>query len=305
MDSSTGCTRAVVISDTHNTYIPVEELPHGDLLIHCGDHTRNGTKPQLEEAAQWLQAVAERFPLGVVHCAGNHDKPLDAESWLPMTEQGPDAEGYQWTPRAVDAVRGLFHCPASNVEMLEESSCIKGSLQIYGAPLTPMTAKRLALSPDDPRRTVGFKRDAAALAAAWASIPASVDVLITHGPPQGVLDLSVQHGGLPLPEPLSIGDVELIKGLRAMSKEERPLIHVFGHEHDNGGQVRWDAELEMWFANCAVMDPISSRKNGHHLRSGLAVIVITFEPHLDGRQRVKSVTAERLLPAPERVGAKL
>ena len=71
-----------------------------------------------------------------------------------------------------------------------------------------------------------------------------------------------------------------------MAPEARPLVHVFGHEHDNGGRVHWDEELGMWFANCSVMDKAVSRSTGHRLRGpDLGVVVIDF----DEQRAVKSV----------------
>lgn len=47
--------RFVCISDTHN-HAPGEgyTLPKGDVLIHAGDLTNQGTYKELSKAAQWL-----------------------------------------------------------------------------------------------------------------------------------------------------------------------------------------------------------------------------------------------------------
>ncbi len=73
---------AVIVSDTHNVPIPVALFPPGDLLIHAGDHTRSGLPSELAGAAAWLRSLAARYTHGVVTIGGNHDRPLDTETWL-------------------------------------------------------------------------------------------------------------------------------------------------------------------------------------------------------------------------------
>lgn len=50
-------------------------------------------------------------------------------------------------------------------------------------------------------------------------IPANIDFLITHGPPEGILD---EHRGCPL--------------LRETVFKSKPVYHVFGHIHSLGGK---------------------------------------------------------------------
>lgn len=44
--------RFVCISDTHNL---TPKLPRGDVLIHAGDLTNQGTLPELRKAVAWLE----------------------------------------------------------------------------------------------------------------------------------------------------------------------------------------------------------------------------------------------------------
>lgn len=50
-------TRFVCVSDTHS-YTPSEagfRLPPGDVLIHAGDLTKQGSKSELQRTMQWIQ----------------------------------------------------------------------------------------------------------------------------------------------------------------------------------------------------------------------------------------------------------
>jgi len=63
--------RLVIISDTHNYPQRVGELPHGDILVHCGDFTVYGKGSEVTEFATWLDEQAQ-FKHKVV-IAGNHE----------------------------------------------------------------------------------------------------------------------------------------------------------------------------------------------------------------------------------------
>ena len=65
-------------------------------------------------------------------------------------------------------------------------------------------------------------------------IPPETEVLLTHGPPHGILD-TIHNGE-------SVGCEELISRLRAI----RPRLHVFGHIHEaHGGYIHtWNDEAD-------------------------------------------------------------
>ena len=47
-------TRVVCISDTHNQ---TPKLPQGDVLIHAGDLTNQGSFSELEKTVKWLEST--------------------------------------------------------------------------------------------------------------------------------------------------------------------------------------------------------------------------------------------------------
>ncbi|HNC99840.1 MAG TPA: metallophosphoesterase, partial [Myxococcota bacterium] len=72
----------------------------------------------------------------------------------------------------------------------------------------------------------------------WQKIPDGIDILVTHGPPKGILD-RVQRGG-------EVGCEELREALRRV----RPRLHVFGHIHEAYGQLHLDGTHFVNAASC-------------------------------------------------------
>ena len=71
-----GAVRIVLISDTHNRHRMLE-LPKGDILIHAGDFTNNGTEEEIREFDAWLASLNYQHKILV---PGNHDKGMEAKS---------------------------------------------------------------------------------------------------------------------------------------------------------------------------------------------------------------------------------
>jgi hypothetical protein len=66
--------RVVCLSDTHNLTLPSEAVPSGDLLIHCGDLTVDGTVAEIQRQVDWLRALGgEKGFRHRVVIGGNHD----------------------------------------------------------------------------------------------------------------------------------------------------------------------------------------------------------------------------------------
>ena len=100
----------------------------------------------------------------------------------------------------------------THAQLLEDSGVEISGLSFYGAPWCP------GLS--------GFAYFATAdeLMDRWRGIPSGIDVLITHTPPYGILDLPTSgtvHLGCPF--------------LRKEIKRIGPRLHVFGHVHASRG----------------------------------------------------------------------
>ena len=66
----------VAISDTHNMHTPLI-LPEGDVLIHAGDVTKQGSEAQVYHFLEWFSAQPHRHK---VFIAGNHDFYFEREN---------------------------------------------------------------------------------------------------------------------------------------------------------------------------------------------------------------------------------
>lgn len=74
----------------------------------------------------------------------------------------------------------------------------------------------------------------------WDQIPMGLDVLITHGPPYGILDQTTAGGK-------HLGSVELLKTVKA----KKPRVHTFGHIHGGAGIFE---NGDTKFVNAAYLD---------------------------------------------------
>lgn len=70
--------KIVQISDTHNRHQFLQGIPEGDVLIHCGDFSDNGTEEEVLDFLNWFIELPHPHKIFVT---GNHDLCLwDAEN---------------------------------------------------------------------------------------------------------------------------------------------------------------------------------------------------------------------------------
>jgi predicted phosphohydrolase len=185
--------RITFISDTHTKHKKMtEDLPGGDLLIHAGDSTSRGYMEEIKSFVNWYEELT-----GYDHkifIAGNHD-------W-----------GFQDNPKQckvfLDNRPGLTYLEDSFAYLAEFG------VKIYGSPWQP----------EFYNWAFNLPRMGCELEQKWIDIPTDTDILITHGPPMGKLDVSGYgnvHCGCEL--------------LYQRIGEIKPKIHVFGHIHGSYG----------------------------------------------------------------------
>lgn len=178
--------RIVVISDTH-TFEDRIFVPDGDVLIHAGDATITGTPEEVLRFGLWFERQPHKYKIFI---AGNHD-------WLFQT----------------NSEQARYLIQFEGVHYLQDSGIPIEGVRFYGSPWQPRFGD-WAFNLD---RGEDIKRK-------WDLI-SSCDVLITHGPPWGVLDTV-------LPNSQHLGCEDLREAVRRV----RPKVHVFGHIHGGYGE---------------------------------------------------------------------
>lgn len=113
------------------------------------------------------------------------------------------------------------------------------SYNVFGSPYTPAFGEGWAYN---------VKRNK--LDKYWAEIPDNTDIIITHGPPKGVRDLTDDSYG-------SGGKIQVgCKSLLNHVHRVKPIIHCFSHLHDEK-DIYNHGISEMWgtkFINCSIVD---------------------------------------------------
>lgn len=196
--------RIVCISDTHNQKI---EVPDGDILVHAGDATNNGSIEELSEFFSWFGSFPHRTKVFV---AGNHDVLFEKEP-----------------KRAKELV-------ADSVIYLQDTFTQIAGLKFYGSPWQPVFFE-----------WAFCLRRGSQLAEKWRLIPEDVDVLITHGPPYGLLDEVFRNGNV-----AHEGCEELRKRVEMLSQKKLKL-HIFGHIHSGYGVKE---AFDIKFVNASICD---------------------------------------------------
>jgi predicted MPP superfamily phosphohydrolase len=146
--------KIVCLSDTHDSI--VQNVPDGDLLIHCGDMVNDGTAAAIQKQIDWLASLPHQHKVLV---AGNHDSWFDINS---RTEE--DVLGH----RSVE-LKTLHYLERRSISLT-----FKGGrkLNIYGAPDIPQCGgSEMAF-----QYTIDQHP--------WKdTIPLNTDILVTHTPP--------------------------------------------------------------------------------------------------------------------------
>lgn len=182
-------------SDTHNQVRVGNEaheqlfhaVRYADIIIHCGDATSYGHPAQIAQFSDWFRRLPPKHKIFV---PGNHDL---------LFEQAP--------------VVGR-HCIHSSIQVVINELVVIEGIRIYGSPVTPTFGDWAFMR----GRGEPIKR-------VWDFIP-PCDILVTHGPPHGKLDLSVyrnEHAGC--------------EELREAVKRIKPRVHAFGHIHNGYGSL--------------------------------------------------------------------
>lgn len=189
------------ISDTHG-YHNTLKLPKGnfDVTIHSGDESNHFSsflnEGEFYDFINWYQDIndiEEFYTNYKILIPGNHS------SYIYHNEK-----------------RAKEECRRRGILLLIKDEININGFKIYGDPITPTFGNWSYMVP----RHKIYKH--------WDLIPNDVDILITHGPPRGILDISTDINGNNY---VLTGCTNLMKKI-----EELPnlKLHCFGHIHGQG-----------------------------------------------------------------------
>ncbi|MCJ1387498.1 hypothetical protein MMC18_000341 [Xylographa bjoerkii] len=237
---STIATKFLIISDTHNFEFrntagdsqPLRlPTPKTDVLLHCGDLTQVGGVSSFKKALKMLGNIDAELKLII---PGNHDLELDRSYW----EAQCDHEGIPEDPDdhilAVKAMTGPLAAEAGVTYLVEgtHSFTLKSGARftIYVSPYTPACGDWAFAYEHNEERFNGPHQVADGVPSiATKPIPDGVDIVMTHGPPKGILDWCPQG---------NVGCGNVLQAVRRV----KPMMHCFGHVHEGNGVevIEWE-----------------------------------------------------------------
>ena len=208
--------KIVFISDTHGKHDILTSkaynniLGEGDILVHAGDCTNVGKTHEIKDFLDWFSNTPFTHKIFI---AGNHDFGFE--------------KNHDIAPEYKE--KGVHYLFDSSVEI--------DGVKFYGSPWQP---EFYDWAFNLPRRGPGIMSK-------WQDIPVDTDILITHGPPNKILDYVVRDA-------FYAGCEELLD--RVM--EIKPKVNVFGHIHQGYGSIRVN---DIEFINASVLNEAYSYAN--------------------------------------------
>lgn len=176
------------ISDTHMRHKDLIIPKEIDMVIHGGDstnyHNHVMNNVEFNDFIDWFYTLPIKHKVLI---AGNHD---------------------EWSMKSYN----IHRIKELGIIYLEHEYCTIDGIRIFGSPYTPTFGNWYHM------------KDRSKIAKYWDVLDNDIDILVTHGPPKGILDLAYRGKCLE-----HCGDGSLLKKVLKIN----PKYHVFGHIHDN------------------------------------------------------------------------
>ncbi|KAI1170080.1 ser/Thr protein phosphatase family protein [Nemania sp. FL0916] len=211
-------TRILVISDTHANSFDVLPEHKADVLIHCGDLTDESKIEEYHKTIALIKAIDAPLKLVI---GGNHDFTLDTPTFKRQIDDAAEPLERELVLREYGdfgEARRLFD-EAGGITFLDEGTHKfdlqnGASMTVYASPCTPSFGGNGFQYPPNIGHEFNIGKD--------------TDIVITHGPPQGIMDrVNTKRKGCQ----------DLFKAVA----RARPRLHCFGHIHEE-----WGAKLVAW-----------------------------------------------------------
>lgn len=175
----------MVISDTHEHSLDGSKMPSVDVVLHTGDLTNFGELNSLRSAIKMIGTIEAELKLVI---AGNHDLSLDSTN---RVENMSNDEYKRYHADAIGIMTGE-EATAAGVTYLEEGTYTfnlknGATFKFYASPYTPGSGGwdfPYTISEDCYNSNTTENK----LTTANHPISAGVDIIMTHGPANSILD---------------------------------------------------------------------------------------------------------------------
>ena len=211
--------KAILISDTHGHHEILDMYLYDptiikdcDLIIHAGDsaNSRDGIQNLAEqwEFIDWYTQLPFKYK---IYVPGNHNTSEHMFTISDYMKKG--------------------------ITRLINETCIVNGNKIYGSPYTPSFGNGWS-----------YNVDRTKMQRVWDMIPKNTDILVTHGPPAGILDLTKSGDDVLR----SVGCKSLLNTVFNLDLK----LHVFGHLHDESNIYNHGVRIlnNTIYANASIVD---------------------------------------------------
>lgn len=183
-----------------------------DILIFAGDCSSIGNYDEILNFTEWFSKQPATYKIMI---AGNHD--------------------FGFENIAKYDISRLSKLIPENIIYLNDSKTEILGLKIWGSPIQPRF------------HNWAFNRDRGQdIKKHWDMIPNDTDILITHGPPKGILDRIHPKFERVNDDP-NVGCIDLLDAIHRI----KPKINVFGHIHEGYGKQDID---DIIYINASCLD---------------------------------------------------
>lgn len=222
--------RIICMSDSHSkhndlSYNPEDFINENDenILIHSGDCTNIGTDQEISDFIDWYSGL-KMFDKKIF-IAGNHDFGFEKINRYPYHSNQIPEVVLMTNPEILDESDVVY---LEDDEYVFKSVTLKRKIKFYGSPWQPEFYDWAFNLPINGEK----------LRSKWEMIPKDTDILLTHGPAYGLLDLT--------PDIRSVG----CGLLRERINKVQPLLHNFGHIHHSYGETFHNGTLHVNSSVC-------------------------------------------------------
>jgi len=194
--------KIVVISDIHTRWNEIT-IPDCDILISCGDYSWKGETDSVIGFHTWLSKQPAKH---IISVQGNHEVLIENSFHL-CSQMVADID--------------------QKIVFIDEGLVEIEGLKIWCSAITPFF-----------HNWAWNRYPGEEIKRHWDKIPKDIDILVTHGPPRGILDKTTAG--------LEVGSEDLSDTIQTLTNLK---YHCFGHIHEGYGTMTVD---EITYVNASI-----------------------------------------------------